>query len=159
MTDDLVITAKHLLDELNVYNDGDGRADHPLQADFFQRLRDIFNEFINSNDGDKSDSTHRTKMQQLIDDVSSYQPPLRVDNSTRTATLTLKMKDEDTSTEDMKNADVSAEEANTRDTNDTLTSNVVCKIYGEEVFNKADNLIGDSPSIPNATSGKKMRPR
>jgi hypothetical protein len=53
MTDNLVITAKNLLDELNVYNDGDVRADHPLQADFFQRLRDIFNEFINSNDGDK----------------------------------------------------------------------------------------------------------
>ena len=68
MTDDLVITAKHLLDELNVYNDRDGRADHPLQADFFQRLRGIFNEFINSNDGDKSDSTYQTKMQQLIDD-------------------------------------------------------------------------------------------
>ena len=46
-----------------------------------------------------------------------------------------------------------------RDTNDTLTSNVLRKIYGEEVFNKTDNLIEDSPSIPNATSGKKMRPR
>ena len=78
-------------------------------------------------------------MQQLIDDVSSYQPPLRVDNSTGTATLTLKMKDEDTSMEDMKNADVAAKEANTRDTNDTLTSDVLCKIYGEEVFNKADD--------------------
>ena len=36
MTEDLVITAKHLLDELSVYNEGDGRADHPLQADFFK---------------------------------------------------------------------------------------------------------------------------
>jgi hypothetical protein len=36
MKDDLVITAKHLLDELNVYNDGGGRANHPLQADFFK---------------------------------------------------------------------------------------------------------------------------
>jgi hypothetical protein len=69
MTDDLVITSKHLLDELNINNDGDGRADHPLQADFCQRLRDIFNEFINSNDGDESYSTYRTKMQQLIDEV------------------------------------------------------------------------------------------
>jgi hypothetical protein len=68
MTDKLVITAKHLLDELNNYNDGDGRAEHPLQADFCQRHRDIFNNFINSNDGDKSDSTYQTKMQQLIDD-------------------------------------------------------------------------------------------
>ena len=81
ITDDLVITAKHLLDELNVYNDGDGRADHPLQAYFCQRLRDIFNEFIYSNDGDESGSTYRTKMQQLIDDVLSYKPPLRVYNS------------------------------------------------------------------------------
>ena len=69
------------------------------------------------------------------------------------------MRDEDTSTEDMTNADVAAEEANTRDTNDTHTSDVLCKIYGGEVFNKADNLIEDSPSIPNATPGKKMRPR
>jgi hypothetical protein len=105
MTDDLVITAKHLLDELNVYNDGDGRADHPLQAYFCQRLRDIFNEFIYSNDGDESGSTYRRKMQQLIDDVLSYKPPLRVYNSTGTATLTLKMTDNDTSMEDMKNAD------------------------------------------------------
>ena len=103
MTDDLVITANHLLDELNIYNDGDGRADHPLQADFVQRLRDIFNEFINSNDGDKSDSTYQMKMQQLIDNVLSYEPPLRVYNSTGTPTLTLKMRDEDTSTRDIKN--------------------------------------------------------
>jgi hypothetical protein len=159
MTDDLVITAKRLLDELNVYNDGVGRADHPLQADFFQRLHKIFNKFINSNDGDESDSTYRTKMQQLIDDVLSYKPPLRVYNSTGMATLTLKMSDEDTSTEDMKNADVAAEEANTRDNNDTLTSDILCKIYGKEVFNKTDDLIEDSLSIPNATAGKKMRPR
>jgi hypothetical protein len=59
----------------------------------------------------------------------------------------------------VKNADFAAEEAKTRYTNDTLTFDVLCEIYGEEVFNKADNLIGDSPSIPNATSGKKMRPR
>ena len=98
-------------------------------------------------------------MQQLIDDVLSYEPPLWVYNSTGTAMLTLKMRDEDTSTDDMKNADIAAEEANTRDTNDTLPSNVLCKIYGEEVFNKADNLIEDSLSIPNATLGKKMRPR
>ena len=99
------------------------------------------------------------KMQLLIDDVLSYEPPLRVYNSTGMATLKLKMRDEDTSMEDMKNADVAAEEVNTRDTNDTLTSNVLCKIYKEEVFNKADDLIEDSPSIPNATPGKKMRPR
>jgi hypothetical protein len=74
-----------------------GRADHPLQADFFQRLCEIFNEFINSNDGDESDSTYRTKMQQLIDDVLSYEPPLRVYNSTGTAMLTLKMRDEGSS--------------------------------------------------------------
>jgi hypothetical protein len=48
-------------------------------------------------------------MQQLIDDVLSYELPLRVYNSTGTATLTLKMRDEDTSTEDKKNADVAAE--------------------------------------------------
>jgi hypothetical protein len=36
MTDNLVILAKHLLAELNIYNDGDGRADHPFQADFFK---------------------------------------------------------------------------------------------------------------------------
>ena len=104
MTDDLVIviTVKHLLGELNVYNVGDGRADHSLQADFFKDSVIFFiNEFINSNDGNESDSTYRTKMQQLIDDVLSYEPPLRVYNSTRTATLTLKMRDEDTSTEDI----------------------------------------------------------
>jgi hypothetical protein len=40
-------------------------------------------------------------MQQLIDDVLSYEPPSRVYNSTGTAALTLKMRDEDTSTEDI----------------------------------------------------------
>ena len=68
----------------------------------------FINEFINSNDGDESDSTYQMKMQQLIDDVLSYEPPLWVYNSTGTAMLTLKMRDEDTSMEDMKNADVDA---------------------------------------------------
>jgi hypothetical protein len=31
------------------------------------------------------------------------------------------------------------------------------EIYGVEAFNKADNQIEDSPSLPNATQGKKMR--
>jgi hypothetical protein len=67
MTDNLVITAKHILDELNVNNDGDGRADHPLQANCRQQVRDMLNKFIDNNDGDDADSTYRTKMLQLID--------------------------------------------------------------------------------------------
>ncbi len=41
--------------------------------------------------------------------------------------------------------------------NDTLESSVLLhEINGEEVFNKADDLIEDAPSLPNATEGKKM---
>jgi hypothetical protein len=75
MTDNLVSTAMHLLDELNVNNDEDGRADHPLQADCCQQLRDILNKFIDNNDGDNADSTYQMKMMQLIDDVLSYELP------------------------------------------------------------------------------------
>jgi hypothetical protein len=59
--DDLVITVKHLMDELKVSNDGDGRTrtDHPWQADFCQKLHDIINELINNNDGDDADSTYQ----------------------------------------------------------------------------------------------------
>jgi hypothetical protein len=98
-------------------------------------------------------------MLQLIDDVLSYKPPLRIDDSTGIATLTLKTTNKDTSTKDEKNADVAKEEANTTDNNDTLASNQLHKIYGEEVFNKADDLIEDSPSIPNAARGKKVKRR
>jgi hypothetical protein len=153
MMDDLVITAKHLLDELNVINDGDGRADHPLQADCCQQLHDILNEFIDNNDGDNADSTYRAKMLQLIDVVLSYKPSLRIEDSTGTATLTLKMTDEDTSTKDEKTADVAKEKAHMTDNNDTLTSNQLRKIYGEEVSNKADDLI-EGVYVPGLAGGR-----
>jgi hypothetical protein len=46
MTVNLVITAKHLLDELNIIDDKDGRTDHPWQAESCQQLCHILDEFI-----------------------------------------------------------------------------------------------------------------
>jgi hypothetical protein len=44
------------------------------------------------------------------------------------------------------------------DSNDTLESSVLLhEIYGEEVFNKADDLIDDAPSLPNATQGTPLK--
>ena len=52
--DDLVVTAKHLLDELNVSNDACSRTDHLFQAESRQALHDILDEYIN-NDGKEPD--------------------------------------------------------------------------------------------------------
>ncbi len=60
--DDLLVTVKHLLDELNVRNDVCSRSDHLFQAESRQGLRDILNEYIN-NDGEDADSTYQ--LQQL----------------------------------------------------------------------------------------------
>ncbi len=92
MMDDLVVTVKHLLDELNVSNDVCGRSNHLFQAESWQGLRDILNEYIN-NDGENADSTYQTKLQQLIDNVLSYDPPSRIDDSPGMATLTAIMTD------------------------------------------------------------------
>jgi hypothetical protein len=75
----------HPIRPLNVSVDRDGRTDHPWQADFRQQLHDIINEFINNNDGDDADSTYQTKMLQLIDDVLTYGPSLRIDGWTTAA--------------------------------------------------------------------------
>jgi hypothetical protein len=50
------------------------------------------------------------------------------------------------------------EEEDSGDSNGTLKSSVLLhEIYGEEVFNKADDLIDDAPSLPNATQGTPMK--
>ena len=79
--DDLIVTAKHLLYEFNVSNDTCSRTDHLFQVESRHRqaLHDILNEYIN-NDGEDADSTHRTKLQQLIDNVLSFDPPSRIDD-------------------------------------------------------------------------------
>ena len=74
--DDLIVTAKHLLDELNVSNDACSRTDHLFQAESRQALHDILDEYIN-NDGEDADSTYRAKLQQLIDNVLSFDPPFK----------------------------------------------------------------------------------
>jgi len=77
--DDLIVTAKHLLDELNVSNDERSRTDHLFQVESRQALHDILDEYINNN-GEDTDSTYRTKLQQLIDNVLSFDPPSRIDD-------------------------------------------------------------------------------
>ncbi len=77
--DDLVVTAKHLLDELNVSNDACSRTNHLFQAESRQAFHDILDEYIN-NDGEDADSTYRTKLQQLIDNVLSFDPTSRIDD-------------------------------------------------------------------------------
>ncbi len=63
---DLVVTVKHLLDELNISNDGRSRTDHLFQAESLQELRGILNGYINYDMGD-TDSTNQRKMLVLID--------------------------------------------------------------------------------------------
>ena len=59
------------------------------------------------------------------------------------ATLTTTMTDGDVVVE---------EDEDAGNSNDTLkSSELLDEIYGEEVFNKADNLIDDAPSLLNAT--------
>ena len=72
---DLLITVKHLiLVEFNINNDGCGMSDQPFQAECRDELRGILNEFLD-NDKDDAEFTYKTKMQQLIDRVLSYNPP------------------------------------------------------------------------------------
>ena len=72
---DLLITVKHLiLVEFNINNDGWGMSDQPLQAECWDELCSILNEFLD-NDKDDADLTYKKKMQQLIDRVLSYNPP------------------------------------------------------------------------------------
>ena len=50
------------------------------------------------------------------------------------------------------------EDEDSGDSHDTLESSVLLhEIYGEEVFNKADDLIDDAPSLPNATQGTPLK--
>ncbi len=66
--EDLVVTLKHLLDEVNISNYGCGRTDHLFQAESWQELSGILNEYIGNN-GEDADSTYQTKMLQLIANV------------------------------------------------------------------------------------------
>ena len=54
---------------------------------------------------------------------------------------------------------VVVEEEDAGDSNNTLESGVLLlhEIYGDDVFNKADNLIEDAPPLPNATQGTQFR--
>ncbi len=61
MMDDLLATVMHLLDELNVSNDAFRSANHLLQAESQQGLRDILNKYINNNRED-ADSIKHTKI-------------------------------------------------------------------------------------------------
>jgi len=50
------------------------------------------------------------------------------------------------------------EDEDSGDSNDTLESSVLLhEIYWEEVFNEADNLIDDDPSLPYATQGTPLK--
>ncbi len=145
MMDDLVVTVKHLLEEINVSNDACGRTDHLFQAESQHGLRYILNEYIN-NDGEDTHLTYLTKLHQLIDNVLSFDPSLRIDDSPGMATLTTTMTD---------GYVVVEEDEDAGDCNDTLESSVFLhEIYGEQVFNKADDLIEDAPSLLNATQGR-----
>jgi hypothetical protein len=149
MMDDLVVTVTHLLDELNVSNDVCGRSNHLFQVvEFWQGLCDILNEYIN-NDGEDTDSTYQIKLQQLIDNVLSYDQPSRINDSPGMATLTTTMTDSDVVVE---------EEEDAGNSNNTLeSSELLHEIYGDEVFNKANNLIVDAPSLLNSTQGIPLR--
>ncbi len=59
----------------------------------------------------------------------------------------------------MTDSDVVVEEdEDAGNSNDTLeSSELLHEIYGEQVFNEADNLINDAPSLPNATQGTPLR--
>ena len=85
MMDDFVVTVKHLLDELNVNYDACCGTDHLFQAESRHGLRDILSEYIN-NDREDADSTYRTKLQQLIDNLMSFDQPSRIHDSPGVAT-------------------------------------------------------------------------
>ncbi len=64
-----------------------------------------------------------------------------------------------TLTTTMTDGDVVVEEdEDAGNSNDTLeSSELLHEIHGEEVFNKADDLIDDAPSLANATQGTSLR--
>ncbi len=65
------------------------------------------------------------------------------------ATLTTTMTDSDVVVE---------EEEDAGNSNNTLeSSELLHEIYGDEVFNKANNLIVDAPSLLNSTQGIPLR--
>ena len=139
---DLLITVKNLLlVELSINNDRCGMSDQPFQAECRDEFRGILNEFID-NDKDDADLTYETKMQQLVNKVLSYNLPSALEIDPFTETMTgVKMiadvalcDDVATSSGDIVEPDALALEG----------------IYGEEVFNDADDLIDDDPT-PNET--------
>ena len=161
--DDLVVTAKHLLDELNVSNDACSRTDHLFQAESRQALHDILDEYIN-NDGEDADSTYRTKLQQLIDNVLSFDLTLRIDDRHPIPPTACNIASAGGGGQTMTDGYIVVEEdEDSGDSNKTLESSVLLhEIYGGKVFNETDNLIDDAPSLSNATQGtpsKKKRRR
>jgi hypothetical protein len=76
-------------------------------------------------------------MLQLIDNVLSFDPPSRIDDSPCMETLTATMTEENVN---------SVMEEDAADSNDSVEPDVLHGIYGEEVFNNAEDLINDAPS-------------
>ena len=138
--DDLVVTVKHLLDELHVNKETCCRTNHLFQAESRQGLRDILENININNDMGDTDSTYQTTLWQLIDNVLSFNPPLMIDDSPGMATLA----DMDV---------VMEEDEDAGDSTDTLESCVLLlhEICGDDVINKADDLTEDAPPLPNAT--------
>ena len=116
-----------------------------LVSEFRRHLHEILHELINNNDGDNADSTYQTKMLQMIDDVISYKPPLplQIDDSPRMAMSLHVIGNVDYKNDRQRHFNFNGgwdecakEEEKMTETNDTLTSNQLYEIYGEEVFNR-----------------------
>jgi hypothetical protein len=86
-------------------------------------------------------------MLQLIDNVLSFDPPSRIDDSPCMEMLTAAMTEE--------KVDVVMEEE-AAGSNDPVKPDLLHGIYREEVFNDADNLINDAPSPLNTTQDSQL---
>jgi phage terminase small subunit len=104
-------------------------------------FRGILNEFVDD-DKDDADLTYETKMQQLINRLLSYDPTSGIDPLTE-ATMGAKMNADVASCEDAANS--------SGDNVDEPNALALEGIYGEEVFNDADDLIDDDPTPTETT--------